>query len=232
LRAAGPRRRAGASSSVGPPARAFLEQQAAAVHGSFRDMLRAAESSPRAPLQMAGLAMRRAARTCAAASTQTAPPAPRTHGARYRFVAYAPGDPAADVPPFTFLAAHARPLGVGLVGTRKLMNADPKLNRERAALGLRARRPHHLVGERLLLAADEELAPPPQHAFAPVEPIACPFDEHAPLPRLSLSWSGRPRLRGLRQHRARRDARLARAASRVRDPAGLGRARRVRCRSA
>ena len=181
--------------SVGPPVRAFLEQQAAAVHGTFLDMLRAAAEFGAAslPLQMAGLAdAARGADLVLAASTETAAAsAAELHGARYRFVAYAPGMiPAADVPPFTLPWPRMRGLSVRAAwwATRKLMNAVllRQLNRERAALGLPPVRDlfTHLIGERPLLAADEELAPPPQRARGPVEPIGClhPFDEHAPLP--------------------------------------------------
>src|SRR5688572_13147325 len=91
--------------SVGLAIQEFLEQQAAAVHGTPLEVIRAARGAvgQNLPLQMAGLAeAARGADLVIGCSTQlAAATAAELHGAKYRFVAYVPGlIPAPDSAPF------------------------------------------------------------------------------------------------------------------------------------
>jgi vancomycin aglycone glucosyltransferase len=125
-------------------------------------------------------------------STQlAAPSAAELHGAAYRFVAYAPGlIPAPDSPPFMLPFPRLRGPAVRAAWwtARKLFDVlvGPALTRERRALGLGPVRGvlDHLLGERVLLAAEPGLAPAPRGARIPVDTIGClhPFDDEAPLP--------------------------------------------------
>jgi vancomycin aglycone glucosyltransferase len=181
--------------SVGLPARSFLEQQAAAVHGSTVEMFRVAAGYVRTalPLQGAGTAeAARGADLVIGCSTQTAAPsAAELHGARYRFVAYAPGlIPAPDSAPFPLPWPRLRGLSAraGWWVTRRAFNATVRgtLNRARGELGLRPVRDvlDHLLGDPVLLAAEPELAPAPRETRLRIDAIGClhPFDGAAPLP--------------------------------------------------
>ena len=181
--------------SVGLDVKAFLERQAAAVHGTTLDVIRAAKGAVREnlPLQMAALAdAARGADLVIGCSTQlAAATAAELHGARYRFVAYVPGlIPAPDSVPFVLPYPRLRGPAVRAAwwALRRMFDAlvGRALTRERRALGLPPVRSvlDHLLGGHVLLAAEADLAPPPRAARIRVDTIGClhPFDEDAPLP--------------------------------------------------
>jgi vancomycin aglycone glucosyltransferase len=181
--------------NVGPPVRAFLEQQAAAVHGTTSEVLRVGRDfiAANLPLQMAAMvdAVRGAELVLAASTQAAAVTAAELHGARHRFVAYAPGIiPSPDVAPIMMPWPRLRglPARAAWWVTQRLANALLRgpIDRERAKLGLPPVRDvmEHMIGAEPLLAADEELAPAPRGARVRVESIGClhPFDADAPLP--------------------------------------------------
>ena len=189
--------------SVGAPVRAYLEQQAAAVHGTTFDVIRAGRAfiETSLPLQMAGMVeAARGADLVLAASTQAAAAsAAELHGCRHRFVAYAPGIiPAEDVAPILmpWPRLRGRSARAAWWFTRRLANSMLRgpLCRERAKLGLPPVRDvfEHFVGEAPLLAADEGLVDAPRGARVPVETIGClhPFDDAAPLPEKLEAFLG------------------------------------------
>jgi vancomycin aglycone glucosyltransferase len=181
--------------SVGLAVQEFLQRQAAAVHGTPFEVIRAARGAvfENLPLQMAGLAeAARGADLVIGCSTQlAAASAAELHGAAYRFVAYVPGlIPAPDSAPFMLPYPRLRGPIVRAAwwGLRTMFDVlvGPELRRLRRELGLGPVRGvlDHLLGERVLLAAEPDLAPPPRGARMRVDTIGClhPFDEDAPLP--------------------------------------------------
>jgi vancomycin aglycone glucosyltransferase len=180
---------------VGLAVQAFLERQAAAVHGNGFDVIRAARGAvhENLPLQMAGLAeAARGADVVVGCSTQlAAATAAELHGARYRFVAYVPGlVPARDSVPFVIPYPRLRGPAVSASWwvARKTFDllVGRALNRARRELGLPPVRGvlDHLLGGHVLLAAEPVLAPAPREARIRVDTIGClhPFDDTAPLP--------------------------------------------------
>jgi vancomycin aglycone glucosyltransferase len=180
---------------VGLAVQEFLAREAAAVHGTPLHVVRAARDAllENFPLQMAGLVeAARGADLVIGCSTQlAAATAADLHGAKYRFVAYVPGlIPAPDSPPFVLpFPRLPRPaISAAWWAARRTFNVLIRgmLNRARRELDLPPVRDvlGHLLGERILLAAEPELAPAPPGAPMRVDTLGClhPFDDAAPLP--------------------------------------------------
>lgn len=179
---------------VGTSVRAYLEAQAAALHGSTLQMLLLSrryfeESIER---QFRGLAagasgadwILSAGPHFAAASVAQAV------GARHRFLSYCPSVlRSPHQTPFVIRRGNLRPWLNRLAwwGTQRLVSAAARgpVDRERALLGLPPAGDLYtlLCGESPVLAAEDLLAPPPPDLLDQVQVIGClhPF-EPAPLP--------------------------------------------------
>ena len=180
--------------AVGASVREYLESQSDFLHGSPWASLRAAERYFQQSIERQFHDMARALRSAdwlfSAGVQLAAPSLAEACGARHRFIAYCPSLLRSPLQtPFVVPRASLRPWQNRLAwwGTLQLFGRlRPALDRERARLGLPPSQGdlYELFrGERVLLAAEELLAPPPPDLRDAVPVIGClhPF-EHEPLP--------------------------------------------------
>jgi vancomycin aglycone glucosyltransferase len=180
--------------AVGASVREYLESQADFLHGSPWASLRAAERYFQQSIQrqfhdMAG-ALRSVDWLLSAGVQLAAPSLAEACGARHRFVAYCPSLLRSPLQtPFVVPRAWLRPWQNRLAWRFTLAlfgRLRPALDRERARYGLPpSRRDLYELfrGERVLLAAEDLLAPPPEDLRSQVPVIGClhPFEDE-PLP--------------------------------------------------
>jgi vancomycin aglycone glucosyltransferase len=181
--------------AVGRPVQEYLTQQAHVLHGRALGLLREMERYGRSILesQFAALpdAVRGADLLVAGGVQVAAASVAERLGIAHRYVAYCPAIlPSAEHPPaFLPIGGGSRRANRAVWAVlRGTLNAIVRrsINGYRRALGLAPVRDlfAHLVGERLVLAADAALAPAPADSPFPFEQVPClhPFDVAAPLP--------------------------------------------------
>jgi len=181
--------------SVGRPVREYLTRRAHVLHGRAFGLLRELEHYGRTIVeaQFAALpdAVRGADFVIAAGVQVAARSAAELCDVPYRYIAYCPAIlPSAEhAPAFLPIGGRSRRGNrAAWALVRAGLNATLRrsLNGYRRALGLAPVRDlfAHLVGDRLLLAADRALAPLPTDLAFPCQQVAClhPFDAEEPLP--------------------------------------------------
>lgn len=181
--------------SVGRPVREYLTRRAHVLHGRAFGVLREMEHYGRTIIeaQFAALpdAVRGADLVVAGGVQVAARSAAELCGVPYRYIAYCPAIvPSAEhAPAFLPIGGRSRRgnrAAWGLVRAGLNATVRRSLNGYRRALGLAPARDlfAHLVGDRLLLAADRALAPLPTDLAFPCDQVPClhPFDADEALP--------------------------------------------------
>jgi vancomycin aglycone glucosyltransferase len=181
--------------TVGLPVREYLTRRAHTLHGGALVVLRELERYGHTILegQFAALpdAVRGTDLVVAGGVQVAAHSAAERAGVPYRYVAYCPAIlPSAEHPPAFLPVGGRSPRRNRLMWSvlRVALNATVRrsLNGYRRALGLAPARDlfEHLVGERVVLAADRALAPAPADLAFPCDQVPClhPFDDREPLP--------------------------------------------------
>lgn len=181
--------------TVGLPVREYLRRRAHVLHGRSFGMLREMNDYGRAILEAQFAALPDAVRgsdlVVAAGVQVAARSAAELCGARYRYIAYCPAIlPSAEhAPAFLPIGGRSRRgnrAAWALVRAGLNATVRRRLNGYRRALGLEPARDAftHLVGDRIVLAADRALAPVPADLPFPCDQIPClhPYDASATLP--------------------------------------------------